>query len=176
MLTVNEAAARRGISAARVRKLIQGGRLPASTIVNTLGHKEYRLASEDVDGLELRSPGRKRTDGVRLWPIRFRPLMLEKAKQGEKTETRRTNSSWLKARKGDLLRVLKDGQILEVTADTVKEPLQSITDAEARAEGFEDVKAFAAYWDELQAGETGASWADNPDVIVIRFRVYGQGK
>lgn len=170
MLTVNEAAARRGVSAARIRKLIQEGRLPAQTITNAIGKQEYRLHSEDVDGLELRSPGRQRTDGVRLFPIRFKPVLIDRIRRGEKTETRRLKLSWLRPRKGDLLRVLNDGLILEVTADPVKEPLQSLTDAEARAEGFEDVKAFAAYWDTLYDRGT---WDDNPDVVVVRFKVYG---
>lgn len=51
--------------------------------------------------------------------------------------------------------------ILTLTAPTRVEPLLSITEDDARAEGFPDREAFLAYWRELN-GPT-----DNPTVVVV---------
>lgn len=48
------------------------------------------------------------------------------------------------------------------------EPLQSITEADARAEGFDSVDAFFALWQKLNGTE---SLADNPWVWVYEFEV-----
>ena len=54
-----------------------------------------------------------------------------------------------------------------------REPLQSIDDAGAQAEGFASVGDFEAGWNDLNAGR-GAAWWQQPDVFVVRFEVMGQ--
>lgn len=51
---------------------------------------------------------------------------------------------------------------LTLTAPTRVEPLLSITEADARAEGFTDRDAFLAYWRELNGHNP-----DNPTVVVV---------
>lgn len=56
--------------------------------------------------------------------------------------------------------------ILEVR----REPLHSITEAGAQAEGFASRAEFAAYWDRLHGP---GAWDQNPDVLVLRWAPYG---
>lgn len=52
-----------------------------------------------------------------------------------------------------------------------REPLQSITEADALAEGVESVEAYRALWESINGKTKGARWADNPDVWVLTFEV-----
>lgn len=125
---------------------------------------------------------------MKTYPIRMRPDMQAKAKQGLKTETRRTNLNWLKVKAGDRLRVLKSrGLLLEATVDAREESLQDITRAGAIAEGIPDcgytpdkvhpayvdesreVVDFICLWDSIKT-KPGEQWADNPRVAVLTFK------
>jgi hypothetical protein len=52
-----------------------------------------------------------------------------------------------------------------------REALQSITEADALAEGVDSVEAYRALWDRINGNTKGARWADNPPVWVITFEV-----
>lgn len=49
-------------------------------------------------------------------------------------------------------------------------PVQQMTEAEAREEGFSSVDAFASVWDSLNDGR-GIRWRDNPTIWRERFSV-----
>jgi hypothetical protein len=51
------------------------------------------------------------------------------------------------------------------------EPLQSITEADARAEGVESVEAYRELWESINGKTKGARWDDNPFVYVLSFEV-----
>jgi hypothetical protein len=57
---------------------------------------------------------------------------------------------------------------LVVTA-TKLEPLQDITEEDARAEGVEDPEAFERLWSELHGAK---SWKGNPEVVALSFDVH----
>lgn len=52
-----------------------------------------------------------------------------------------------------------------------REPLQSISEADARAEGVESIEAYRALWDSINGKTKGARWADNPLVFVLEFEL-----
>jgi len=52
--------------------------------------------------------------------------------------------------------------------DIHRERLQMISEEDARAEGVEDVEAYALLWDSINK-RPGTRWADNPFVWVIEF-------
>lgn len=67
---------------------------------------------------------------------------------------------------------------LEVTG-VIEQPLQDITDSDARFEGIAngryaiDARAsFAKLWDSLHGQKPGEAWADNPVVIAFSFAVH----
>jgi hypothetical protein len=51
-----------------------------------------------------------------------------------------------------------------------REPLQAITEADARAEGVESVEAYRELWDSIN-NRKGARWPDNPWVWVLEFEL-----
>lgn len=51
-----------------------------------------------------------------------------------------------------------------------REPLQAITEADAKAEGVADVAEYAALWDSINK-RRGTRFADNPAVWVLTFEV-----
>lgn len=55
--------------------------------------------------------------------------------------------------------------------DIDKEPLQDITEADARAEGVASVAAYRDLWESINGRTPGARWADNPAVWVITFEL-----
>ena len=56
--------------------------------------------------------------------------------------------------------------------DTVKtEPLQAISDADAKAEGCASRDDFCELWTKLHSNHGEACWALNPSVIALSFRV-----
>jgi hypothetical protein len=122
---------------------------------------------------------------MKTYGIRFRADMQEAIRDGRKTETRRTNQSWLKVKKGDRLRVLQSGGlILEATEDARVEALGAMTPRDAMAEGHprragisdeqvhEDAATdwFRDLWDSINGDKPGFSFADNPEVVVLTFR------
>lgn len=50
-----------------------------------------------------------------------------------------------------------------------REPLQDITEEDAKAEGVESVEAYKALWDSINGKTKGARLQDNPDVWVLTF-------
>lgn len=52
-----------------------------------------------------------------------------------------------------------------------REPLQSITEADARAEGVESVAAYRDLWESINGRTPGARWEDNPGVWVLSFEL-----
>jgi hypothetical protein len=52
-----------------------------------------------------------------------------------------------------------------------REPLQAITEADARAEGVESVEAYRELWERINGKTKGARWKDNPDVWVLSFEL-----
>lgn len=50
-----------------------------------------------------------------------------------------------------------------------REPLQAISEADAKAEGVESVEAYRALWESINGKTEGARWADNPWVWVLTF-------
>ncbi|MEM7048951.1 MAG: hypothetical protein AAF604_04790 [Acidobacteriota bacterium] len=58
-------------------------------------------------------------------------------------------------------------EVLEVCP----ERLQKITQADLHAEGFDELGAFAGAWDEIHGQHGPESWAGDPWVWAIRFRV-----
>lgn len=62
---------------------------------------------------------------------------------------------------------------LEVV-DVHMEPLQDITDEDARLEGVEDREAFKVLWDKLNKPR-GKPWASNPMVFRVQFRLKERG-
>jgi hypothetical protein len=52
-----------------------------------------------------------------------------------------------------------------------REPLQAITEVDARAEGVESVEAYRALWESINGKTKGARWDDNPDVWVLSFEI-----
>lgn len=51
-----------------------------------------------------------------------------------------------------------------------QEPLQNISEADARAEGVSSLDAYAHLWGRINDG-VGVRWHDNPFVWVIKFAV-----
>lgn len=51
------------------------------------------------------------------------------------------------------------------------EPLQDITEADARAEGVDSVEEYKQLWELINGKTKGARWDDNPIVWVITFEV-----
>ena len=126
---------------------------------------------------------------MKTYPIRMRPDMAAAIERGDKTETRRTNLKWLKVKKGDRLRVLQRGLLLEATADARSEPLQSITEAGARAEGMQASKvveyndgppvyldSFREVWRQIHGVDNPEAFDSNPEVAVIEFGLIGGPK
>jgi hypothetical protein len=52
-----------------------------------------------------------------------------------------------------------------------REPLQSITELDARAEGVASVGVYRDLWASINGKTKGARWADSPDVWVLTFEV-----
>lgn len=52
-----------------------------------------------------------------------------------------------------------------------REPLQAITEEDAKAEGVESVEAYRDLWESINGKTKGARWADNPDVWVLSFEL-----
>lgn len=77
---------------------------------------------------------------------------------------------WLgKRRMARMLPKVWHRQHLVVTGKDTRR-LQSITEAEARAQGFEDMSAFAEAWDRMiQLSGWGFEWAQAPLAVVLEF-------
>lgn len=56
-----------------------------------------------------------------------------------------------------------------------REPLQSITEADARAEGVESVAEYRELWERINGKTKGADWESNPDVWVLSFELVKDG-
>ena len=52
-----------------------------------------------------------------------------------------------------------------------QEPLQSITEADARAEGVNNIEEYRALWERINGKTKGARWEDNPTVWMITFEL-----
>lgn len=132
------------------------------------------------------------TERPKTYPIQFRADMQKAIRENCKTQTRRLNQKWLKAKKGDRLRILQSGGLLvEVTQDARLERLQGIQDVDVYDEGLQDCftycidgqpwigngkadwprqKAFRELWDSINADKPNSAWRDNPEVVVLCFR------
>jgi hypothetical protein len=124
----------------------------------------------------------------------FFPGMDEAILSGRKTQARRLAGGVIPP---DTMRVPWLGVTLQVIR-VWREPLQDISDEDARAEGIHELplqegqsgawwtgdvaagsklhgrtpaQAFRLLWDSLYGNRPGARWEDNPTVWVIHFRV-----
>lgn len=115
--------------------------------------------------------------------ISFKKHFHEPIKRGQKTETRRMNRSWLKMKKGDQLWVKGGGMfsgykdalmVLELIENPRLQRLQKIKHSEAVREGMPPypnaVASFWMLWDKINE-KPGTRWSDNPEVVVLRFRL-----
>lgn len=135
--------------------------------------------------------------GFKTWPIRMSPDSQQAIDAGIKTETRRANKNWLKAKAGDRLRILNcKGQVsmLEMTRDAYEQPLMAMAWESCYAEGITRVvrqpagsfwqrpghpdkfypNPFIAYfdwWDEINADKPGMLAHDDPSPVVLTFRL-----
>ena len=55
------------------------------------------------------------------------------------------------------------------------EPLQFITEADAKAEGVGSVEEYRQLWESINGKTKGARWADNPTVWVLKFEYQPAG-
>ena len=121
--------------------------------------------------------------------IQFKPELIEKILAGHKTQTRRKCELGDYAGFGRVCNV--DGRPkwieghtytiqpgrgkhgvgrIKVTRCLWERHLQNIDLDDARAEGFDNVRDFAAYWDYLYA-DTQYAWENNPEVWVLEFEL-----
>jgi hypothetical protein len=78
-------------------------------------------------------------------------------------------SRWMVHRNTAMLKV-------RVRIATVRqEPLHAISEADARAEGYDSIAAYAEAWDKINGKKRGCRWADNPSVWVISFESLSTG-
>lgn len=134
-------------------------------------------------------------------PIMMSPPMVIAIIDDRKTVTRRLSESWLLLQPGDLMWVKeafgglpplyhyratsdlagpwkspmfmpKDAARLWLRVVSVrKEPLQAITEEEARKEGFGSVAEFIELWNQLHEKKSSEKWEACPDVVRIEFEV-----
>lgn len=126
--------------------------------------------------------------------MQFKPYLAEAILQGKKTQTRRlpANTSSI-LHQGRIIAVYQNnrrrwrvGKTYAIQPGRAKkaigrfrlfaiyyEPLQEITEADARAEGIDyanPIEAFAKLWDSINT-KPGTRWQDNPQVFVLTFEL-----
>ena len=98
----------------------------------------------------------------------FKPFLIRKVLDGDKTVTRRPSPSQYQGKEGKYVKI-QPGMARESMAyifivSVRTEPLGAITDAEAVLEGFEDRADFLGYWSQLYGGR-------DPDLSMMVDRI-----
>jgi hypothetical protein len=129
----------------------------------------------------------------RTFEMAMQDFLVRRIINGRKTETRRTNRRWLKARPGDWIYLRGTTVVCEVTAYPYLERLASIPWASALAEGVVErddrfyatpsdlragyhkshvspIAAFFDLWRRIHPEGSASSVSKNPEVVVIPFR------
>jgi hypothetical protein len=125
----------------------------------------------------------------------FKPYLAEAICRGKKTQTRRLKKPTHRVvlRANCIIAIYQSNRLLWRIGNTYAiqpgrgknaigrfhlltirhEPLQTITSADARAEGLEyalPIKPFARLWDDIHT-TPGTRWQDNPHVFVLTFEL-----
>lgn len=100
-------------------------------------------------------------------PRRGRPTLwwreLESGDRGIFLGKEQKDYEWLKEHGYQPLRI-------RITAIR-KEPLQAITEEDAKAEGVNSIEEYKMLWNSINGNKKGMNWSSNPEVWVLTFEV-----